>query len=733
MNTPKEKEPPERYVFGPFVLEGRELWREDELGSREYIGLQPKSLKILALLVGRAGKAVSRDVIIDEVFEGEDRYESSINTRISEIRNRLGDDAKNPTYIETLNNKCGYRIKVKVEAERPTVPELALQRQDAFSGFNELDSIHVHIDGGNEGALVSGMVFRLDREGKHSKINKVKAFTKGPQRDDDPEDYVSHTPGGLDSENLQYFSTHLFGNFAETKSGLRQLLAGLDEATDAGMVVEAERIIGKFSDDGRVGWSSTYIHEYPVLCSGDVGYKVSKTKPIEIHYAIDIPKEGTWLHRHPLDLATLPDFTADLGIRVGGWFLFDKRDQKKWAYRSNMFVLDVPPEEVEAHRLRLKAAVEELGQRERFTCTVRALVEHSIGIWNTPLERSECRRSVKELSDWEAKYPNLRDFWVVTPNFLGDKEEYVQSAMIRNLQHRGVTYTYFLQSVADYNRLLSLAEDLERKLRPHVRVYDLIQAVLVLRNASTESALETVFRQSEGQGCFIANPLPAPDGIDDADGYMLEKSDVPGQISGGRVMTRGQTNEVVELLKPLVPNGHPLQGYSMRLGHQKNEEHFGVTIICVGLKGLPELLNDVDDAAIAQQLREYDLLVAAETSKHGGHVVRSIELGYLLLFGEPSEAWLCARQLQRGDASHNQRVAIDLGGVWRVTRAHGIDYCGKTVARCRELLRKVKYGGLYTTDSFRNELAKKYSAALVPAEEELVFERSRIKIWKLKT
>ncbi len=555
MNAPKEKEPPKRYVFGPFVLEGRTLWREDEPDAREYISLQPKSLKILALLLNRTGKPVSRDDILDEVFEGEARYESSINTRISEIRKRLGDDAKTPKYIETLNNKGGYRIKVKVEVERPAEPTPVPTRPDVFSGFNELGSIHVHIDGGNEGALVSGMVFRLDREGKHSKINKVEAFTKGPQRDDDPEDYVSHTPGGLDSENLQYFSTHLFGNFAETKAGLRQLLAGLDEATDVGMVVEAERIIGKFSDDGRIDWSSTYIHEYPVLCSGDVGYKVSKTKPIEIHYAIDIPKEGTWLHRYPLDLATLPEFTAGLGIRVGGWFLFDKRDQKKWAYRSNMFVLDVQRDDVEAYRLRLKAAVEEIGRRKGFTCTVKALVEQSIGIWNTPLERLECHRSVKELSDWEAKYPNLRDFWVVTPNFLGDKEEHVQSAMIRNLQNRGVTYTYFLQSVADYNRLLSLAEDLERKLRPHVRVYDLIRAVLVLRDASNEFALETVFSQSEGQGCFIANPLPGLDGTDDADGYMLEKSDVPGQISGGRVMTRGQTREVVELLKPLVPDG----------------------------------------------------------------------------------------------------------------------------------------------------------------------------------
>jgi DNA-binding winged helix-turn-helix (wHTH) protein/class 3 adenylate cyclase len=731
MNSSQEKQNTERYKFGPFVLDaGGTLQRETEPGRYELVNLQPQSLKILTFLVRHAAELVTRDRLMNVVF-GHDVNESHVNTLICEIRERLGDQAGSPTYIKTLP-KRGY-IFIKEVTRLDDLPPLP-QPRPSQRGFNELNSLHVHIDGGDEGALVEGMVGKLEREGRRSKINRVLAFTKGPQRESDPEDYIAHTPGGLKSENLQYFSTHLFGNFAETKVTLRRLLADLHEATGARVVVEVERVIGRIEHDGADEWSDTYVHHFPALCSGDVGFKVSKTKPIEIHYAIDIPKKSPWLDRHPLELATLPSLTAELGIRVGGWFLFDKRGQNKWAYRSNMFAADIRQEEVRAHWLQIKAAVEALGRSADFTCEVRAVVEHSIGIWNTPLEGCDGRRSVEELSDWEAKYPNLREFWVVTPNFLGDKEEHIQGAMIRNLR-RGVVYTYFLQSIADYNRLLSLAEDLRGKLRADVKVYEQIRAVLVLRDASGERPLERQFRQEGVQGCFIANPIPAAGGGgDDADGYMLEKSDDPGQISGGRVMTRGQLAEIVGLLKPLVPDGRPLQGYSMPLAQQEKVEVMGATVVCVGLEGLPDLLNEVDDAGRARQLRDYDLLVAGETSKFGGQVVRSIEPGYLLLFKNPNEAWLCARTLLRAAAPPCAlSVAIDLGGVWRIMRAHGDDYCGKTVARCRELLKATAAGELLVTGSFHDELGKRYQPELELAQKELVSEAGRSEIWKLKT
>lgn len=731
------------YRFGPFELDTDSgvLWRKEEGTTNKLVPLTGKTFQVLVLLVNHAGKAVTMDMIIDKISPPDRPVdENNVVGRISKIRSCLSDDPKNPTYIKTLRNKPGYLFN-EDQLIRESTPANVVGAQGPFApetdevgsvNFSELDSIHVHVDGGSEEAPIVEIVNRFSREGKRSKINSVVDFTTGPQREDDPLTYIPHTPGGIDNENLEYFSTHLFGDFAETKSGLRQLLTRLPEHGCDGMVIEAERIIGKFSDE-RIQWSETYIHHFPVLCTGDVGYEVSKTKPIEIHYALDIPKQGRWATEPPLDLKELPKLTTRLGIRVGGWFLFDKHEQNKWAYRSNMFEKESQQDEIEKNRCRLRAALEEIGNSKGFTCEVRALVEQTIGIWNTPL-KSVCQpRSVDELSDWEAKYPNLRDFWVVTPNFLGDKSKPIQDAMIGNLLNRNVTYTYFLKSIADYNRLLSLAEELERKLRGYVIVSDRIRAVLVLRGASDKAALEKVFnKQGDVQGYFIANPLPRNDGVDDVDGYMLERSENAGEISGGRVMNREQIKKIVELLKPLVPSGSGLQGYCLPLSPQKSEEVRGATIICIGLKGLPQLLNDVDDENNACRLREYDLLVASETSKLGGQVVRSIDSGYLLMFEGQNEALLCAEQLQKEiDLPLNQKIAIDIGDVWRVMRAHGFDYCGKTLTRCRKLLKETKYGEVRMTNSFYKELGKKYVTKLVPAKEELDFENSKSKIWKL--
>jgi DNA-binding winged helix-turn-helix (wHTH) protein len=722
MNNSKGKEASKSYEFGPFELNpSGSLKRVNEGKPDEWMPLSPKNFKVLKLLVSRAGEPLSKDEIMKSVWNDVIVEESSLTKSISDIRKCIETDPKNPIYIRTVRSGDGYMF-VDPDA-RPSSKE----RQ-----FSKIDSIHVHVDGGDEAAPVAEIVRAFEREGKESKINKVVAFASGPQRDQCPDDYKPHTPGGINSENLQYFSTHLFGDFAETKRGLRQLLTRLPNTAGGGMVIEAERIIGKFSDEGG-DWSATYIHDFPVLCSGDVGYEVSRTQPIEIHYAVDIPRQGAWAKKPPLDLKALTDLTTGLGLHVGGWFLFDKGERNMWAYRSNMFDREAQESEIGASRVKLKSALEDLGRRQGFTCKVTALVEQAIGIWNTPLKRFNEPRSVEELSDWEAKYPNLRDFWVVTPNFLGDKDEHIQGAMARNLQNRNVTYTYFLQSFADYNRLLSFAEELEGLLGRHVNVYDKIRVVLVHREASGHSALERVFRQQDrGSGCFIANPLPGPDGVEDSDGYVLEKSEHPGGISGGRLMRRDQVKEIVELLKPLVPDSRPLQGFCMPLSTQKNREIHGATIICIDLKGMADLLSDVGDSGKSRLLREYDLLIAGETSKLGGHVVRSIEPGYLLMFEGPNEALLCAEQILRGAAApYNQRIAIDLGGVWRVMRAHGYDYYGKTVARCRRLLRNTPYCELLATDSFYNELNKCFRAKMVPFKEEADLGRSISRVWKL--
>jgi DNA-binding winged helix-turn-helix (wHTH) protein len=96
----------ERFCLDPA---DRQLTRDDvpiELNSRY--------LDALALLVGDAGKLVSKDRFLEEVWRGVPVTDEALTQCIRTLRNRLGDDAARPRFIETVP-KHGYRFIAPVE------------------------------------------------------------------------------------------------------------------------------------------------------------------------------------------------------------------------------------------------------------------------------------------------------------------------------------------------------------------------------------------------------------------------------------------------------------------------------------------------------------------------------------------------------------------------------------------------------------------------------------------
>ena len=75
----------------------------------------------LVLLADRGGEVVSKDELIDGVWEGRIISEGTLTNTIAELRGALGDDARNPRYIETIP-KRGYRLICPVE--EPTADEI---------------------------------------------------------------------------------------------------------------------------------------------------------------------------------------------------------------------------------------------------------------------------------------------------------------------------------------------------------------------------------------------------------------------------------------------------------------------------------------------------------------------------------------------------------------------------------------------------------------------------------
>lgn len=95
-----------RIRFGRHSLEPAtcRLWA----GEAE-VRLTRKSAEVLRLLVERAGQPVSKEHLFASVWSGTVVSDDALATCIQELRRALGDDARQPQYIET-RHRYGYRF-----------------------------------------------------------------------------------------------------------------------------------------------------------------------------------------------------------------------------------------------------------------------------------------------------------------------------------------------------------------------------------------------------------------------------------------------------------------------------------------------------------------------------------------------------------------------------------------------------------------------------------------------
>jgi DNA-binding winged helix-turn-helix (wHTH) protein len=107
---PKRPDPPEDFTIGEWLVEPSldRLSRADSV-----VHLRPQLTDLLLLLARHAGRTVPKHVILDEVWARQYVGESALTRCIAEIRQALGDDARQPTIIETIP-KRGYRLVAPV-------------------------------------------------------------------------------------------------------------------------------------------------------------------------------------------------------------------------------------------------------------------------------------------------------------------------------------------------------------------------------------------------------------------------------------------------------------------------------------------------------------------------------------------------------------------------------------------------------------------------------------------
>ena len=103
--------------------------RKPSTEPKEVVRLEPKVMDVFVCLIERSGKTVAKDEFMERVWAGTVVTDDVLARCISELRKALGDDARNPSYIETIR-KTGYRLIASVEVPRasrraPTRPPTA--------------------------------------------------------------------------------------------------------------------------------------------------------------------------------------------------------------------------------------------------------------------------------------------------------------------------------------------------------------------------------------------------------------------------------------------------------------------------------------------------------------------------------------------------------------------------------------------------------------------------------
>ncbi len=119
------------YRFGDWLVQSA----QNRLSrANESVQLDAKSMDVLVYLIENDGRVVSADELLDAIWPGRVVEQSTIHRRINQLRRALGDDPRQPDYLETIV-KRGYRTIAPVVPLAPEVPAAVSARPRRQSTF----------------------------------------------------------------------------------------------------------------------------------------------------------------------------------------------------------------------------------------------------------------------------------------------------------------------------------------------------------------------------------------------------------------------------------------------------------------------------------------------------------------------------------------------------------------------------------------------------------------------
>ncbi|MBL7215120.1 MAG: response regulator transcription factor [Phycisphaerae bacterium] len=106
----REKEQTEIYTFGEYTLN---IPSRTLMSNEQEINLSPKEFKLLDYFVKNAGRALTRDTLLNAVWGYNNFVTSrSVDRCVTTLRNKIEPDTHNPQFIHTIR-EIGYKFEMK--------------------------------------------------------------------------------------------------------------------------------------------------------------------------------------------------------------------------------------------------------------------------------------------------------------------------------------------------------------------------------------------------------------------------------------------------------------------------------------------------------------------------------------------------------------------------------------------------------------------------------------------
>lgn len=112
--------------IGDWTVRPAAMEMEPHGGAGTVCRLTPKAMAVLTCLADQAGRVVSREALLQRVWDGAFVSDDALSTVIYELRKAFDDKGSDPRYIETIR-KGGYRLIAPVSTSSSEVTDVPVE------------------------------------------------------------------------------------------------------------------------------------------------------------------------------------------------------------------------------------------------------------------------------------------------------------------------------------------------------------------------------------------------------------------------------------------------------------------------------------------------------------------------------------------------------------------------------------------------------------------------------